>query len=307
MANTEIVGTARKIRNDELDAWYASPKEASEPGFEDWVRKEKEWVACFNIPIRNLFFFEQGRKFPGKLCFIKEYGEHILFAMPAIKNSHNCKYIALKLFQLAITEARIRNVPHLETFLDDCNNPYKILKEALIEVGFRVRKHKILYGRSLEKPLKHKVEKYITYRSVDELGIEIVKELFLKSLIGSLDNTNDLFPPTPDEEFKVIWKSMHMREKLGKVAFYKHQPMGLVFLDIIEEKTGSFVYLAVLPELRGLGFGDLLFANGLDILRTIGAIKYLDSTSISNYPMIKIFERNGCRRIMSRMEFVYQK
>ncbi|MCL0098234.1 hypothetical protein M1O19_07005, partial [Dehalococcoidia bacterium] len=53
------------------------------------------------------------------------------------------------------------------------------------------------------------------------------------------------------------------------------------------------------------GFGDLLFVDGLNMLRALGALKYLDSTNILNYPMIKVFERNGCKKIMARMEFVY--
>lgn len=306
MANTEITGIARKIRSIELDTWYASPKEPSEPSFKNWVEEEKEWVACFNIPIRNLFIFEQGGKFPGKLCFIQEDKDYILFAMPTIKSCPDCKYIALRLFQLAVTEARTRNIPRINTFLDDCNSPYEILKEALIKAGFQVGKRKVLYGRSLERLLKHKVKKNLTYRSVGRIGVESVKELFFKSLSGSLEDIDNPFVLTPAEEFKLIWKSTHVRKDFWKVAFYKHQPVGLVFPDVVQEKTGSFVYLAVLPEFRGRRFGDLLFLDSLDMLRSMRATEYLGSTNISNYPMIKIFERNVCRKIASRMEFVYQ-
>ncbi|MCL0079106.1 GNAT family N-acetyltransferase, partial [Dehalococcoidia bacterium] len=185
------------------------------------------------------------------------------------------------------------------------HKPYEILEEALVQAGFRVSKHKALYERSLEKPLLHKADKSLTYASVTKLGVETVKELFLRSLSGSLDNVDALFTQTPDEEFKAICGPIQQRQKLWRVAFYKHEPVGLVFPDIVQEKTGTFVYLSVLPEFRGRGFGDLLFVDGLNMLRALGALKYLDSTNILNYPMIKVFERNGCKKIMARMEFVY--
>lgn len=119
----KIDGIARRIRSDEVNIWYASPKEASESNYEEWIHNEKAWAASFNIPIENLFIFEQGGKFPGKLCFIEEDNEHILFAMPAIKMCPECKNIAINLFQLAISEAKTRNVHRLDTFLDDCNEP----------------------------------------------------------------------------------------------------------------------------------------------------------------------------------------
>ena len=65
-------GIARKIEPNEIDVWLASPKEPTDKNFTDWVEGEKDWVREFNIPIRNLFIFEQEGKFLGKLCFIDE-------------------------------------------------------------------------------------------------------------------------------------------------------------------------------------------------------------------------------------------
>ena len=302
--NNKADGIARPIQPSELDIWLASPKESTDKNFADWLAGEKDWVAQFNIPIRNLFIFEQTGKFPGKLCFIDEDENHILFAMPAIKNAPDAKSIALKLFQLAIAETRARKIPRLETFLDDCNAPYEILKQALVETGFRVRKHKVVYEKSLDEPIKFESDKILTYKNIDEIGLEMVMRLFFQSLQGSLDYSGDLFPASPEQEFNIIWQPMR-RKNLPRVAYYENQPAGLILPDLIDDETGTFTYLAILPEFRGKGLGNTLFVDGLNLFRSIGATEYFDSTGITNQPMIKIFEKNGCEKVMNRIEFVY--
>ena len=302
--NNKTGGIARKIEPAELDIWLASPKESTDKNFADWLAGENDWVRQFNIPIRNLFIFEQAGKFPGKLCFIDEDENHILFAMPAIKKVPDAKDIALKLFQLAIAETRARNIPRLETYLDDCNSPYEALKQALTEVGFRLRKNKVLYERSLEEPFNLESDKILTYKNIDEIGLETVKRLCFQSLQGSLDYSEDLFPASPEKEFDTDWRMMH-RKDLTRVAFYENQPVGVILPDLIDDESGTFTYMAILPEFRGKGFGNTLFIDGLKLFKSIGASQYCDSTGVTNLPMIKIFEKNGCTKVMNRLEYIY--
>jgi ribosomal protein S18 acetylase RimI-like enzyme len=302
--NNRAGGIARKIEPAELDIWLASPKESTDKNFADWFAEENDWVRQFNIPIRNLFIFEQAGKFPGKLCFIDEDENHILFAMPAIKKVPEAKDIALKLFQLAIAETRARNIPRLETFLDDCNSPYEPLKQALNEAGFQVRKNKVIYEKSLAEPIKLESDKTQTYKNVDEVGLETIKRLCFQSLPGSLDYSGDLFPASPEKEFNAIWQPMR-RKDLTRVAYNENQPVGLILPDLIDDESGTFTYMAILPEFRGKGFGNTLFIDGLKLFKSIGATQYVDSTGVTNLPMIKIFEKNGCKKVMNRIEFVY--
>lgn len=297
-------GIARKIDLDEMDIWLASPKESTDKNFTDWLAGEKDWVRDFNIPIRNLFIFEQAGKFPGKLCFIDEDKNHILFAMPAIKKAPDAKDITLKLFQLAIAETRARNIPRLETYLDDYNTPYDVLKQALDEARFQVRKNKVIYERSLEEPFKLESDKILTYKSIDEIGLEKVKQLFIQSLQGSLDYSGDLFPALPEKEFDFDWRMMR-RKDLTRVAFYDNEPVGLILPDLMDDETGTFTYMAIMPDFRGKGFGNTLFVDGLKLFKSIGASQYYDSTSVTNLPMIKIFEKNGCTKVMNRIEYIY--
>lgn len=297
-------GIARKIGPTEMDIWLASPKEPTDKNFADWVEGEKDWVRDFNIPIRNLFIFEQAGKFPGKLCFIDEDENHILFAMPAIKKIPDAKNIALKLFQLAIAETRVRNIPRLEAYLDDCNTPYDSLKQALVEAGFQVRKNKVIYERSLEEPFKLESDKILTYKGIDEIGLEKVKRLCFQSLQGSLDYSGDLFPASSEKEFDIDWRMMR-RKDLTRVAFYENQPVGVILPDLMDDETGTFTYMAIMPDFRNKGFGNTLFVDGLKLFKSIGASQYSDSTSVTNLPMIKIFEKNGCKKFMNRIEYVY--
>ncbi len=297
-------GIARKIGPAEMDIWLASPKEPTDKNFADWVEGEKDWVRDFNIPIRNLFIFEQAGKFPGKLCFIDEDENHILFAMPAIKKVPDAKNIALKLFRLAIDETRVRNVPRLETYLDDCNTPYDALKQALAEAGFQVRKNKVIYERRLEEPFKLESDKILTYKGIDEIGLEKVKQLCLQSLQGSLDYSGDLFPASSEKEFDIDWRMMR-RKDLTRVAFYENQLVGVILPDLMDDETGTFTYMAIMLDFRGKGFGNTLFVDGLKLFKSIGASQYSDSTSVTNLPMIKIFEKNGCKKFMNRIEYVY--
>jgi ribosomal protein S18 acetylase RimI-like enzyme len=304
MENNKVSGNARPIQPDELTVWLASPKEPNDKNFTDWLAEEKDWVREFNIPIRNLFIFEQAGKFPGKLCFIDEDENHILFAMPAIKKVPDAKDIALRLFQLAIAETRARNISRLEAYLDDCNTPYNALKQALAEAGFQVRKNKVIYERSLEDPITLESDKNLTYISIDETGLELVKQLFFQSLKDSLDYSDDLFPASPEQEFNIIWQPMR-RKNLTRVAFYETQPVGIILPDLMDDETGTFTYMAILPEFRGKGFGNTLFVDGLKLFKSIGATQYSDSTGITNLPMIKIFEKNGCKKVMNRIEYIY--
>jgi ribosomal protein S18 acetylase RimI-like enzyme len=61
-------------------------------------------------------------------------------------------------------------------------------------------------------------------------------------------------------------------------------------------EEGSILQLGVVAELRGRGLGALLHAHALCALRAAGVRRYIDSTSVSNAAMLRVFERAGCRR-----------
>ena len=147
------------------------------------------------------------------------------------------------------------------------------------------------------------MNKILTYKGIDEIGLEKVKQLCIQSLQGSLDYSGDLFPASPEHEFDIDWRMMR-RKDLTRVAFYENEPVGLILPDL-DENEGTFTYMAIMPDFRGKGFGNTLFIDGLKLFKSIGASQYSDSTSVTNLPMIKIFEKNGCKKFMNRIEYVY--
>jgi len=287
--NSEIKGIARRIGTEELDTWIASPMLPSEAEFEDWVEDETDFVS--NIPIKNLIIFEQNGQFPGKLAFVHEETKRLVFLAPAIRDCSHVKSIALSLFHCAISEAKTRSIPELTGIIDNCNEHCDILKDCLLETGFVEHEQKIIYRRNLKTPLICKEEKTLEYRSLKELDDESLKE----GQALYYDSSDSL------EQFKNKWFS---RGKHWKLVFYEDRLVGLSFLNL-NEHVATLDYLAVDPEVQGQGFGNAIFVSALNFAISMGATRYIDSTNTSNTPMIKILEKNGCKKYISRTEYIY--
>ena len=60
---------------------------------------------------------------------------------------------------------------------------------------------------------------------------------------------------------------------------------------------GSLLNFGVKPEFRGKGYGSIIHSKGLELLKEMGAKKYIGSTKPTNYAMLRVFEINGCRKI----------
>ncbi|MBU1626302.1 GNAT family N-acetyltransferase [bacterium] len=297
-------GHSRKITDDEFALWIACPKEKGDEGYNKWIEDEKKWFSQNKIPIKNLFIYEEDGKFPGKLCFClsSEEKSYIVFPAPAIKAGSDIKTIAINLFNFAIEEGKKRGTKNLFAFLDDHNNHIDILKEAYIEAGFCDNEHKFLFSRELDSdliPFKDEKLEFVTGKFFKE---DYIKELFKRSLPGSLDHAGCPFLPDLDEDFQTI-KGATNDDFL--IAFLDKEPVGFSSLCLISKDKGTLGYICVLPESRGRGYGDIIFAESLNRFRQKGVKEYLGSTNVKNYPMIEIFKRNGCVQKYYRIEFTY--
>lgn len=83
-----------------------------------------------------------------------------------------------------------------------------------------------------------------------------------------------------------------------KMAFLGDEPAGMVFPqpDPDNSKSGMVLYVAVAEKFRGRGFGKILHAKGLADLAIMGSKHHTGSTDSINRPMLRIFDRNGCRK-----------
>ncbi|MBV8883582.1 MAG: GNAT family N-acetyltransferase [Chroococcidiopsidaceae cyanobacterium CP_BM_RX_35] len=64
--------------------------------------------------------------------------------------------------------------------------------------------------------------------------------------------------------------------------------------DGLEE--GTIYDIGVLPEYRGLGFGNNLLSQGTRVLQELGVWRVFCDTALNNVPMISIFRRVGYRQ-----------
>jgi GNAT superfamily N-acetyltransferase len=295
----KIMGNARKITDNELDLWIAAPLEQTEKKYSDWIEKEKEWVSDNKIPMLNLFIYENEGTYPGKLCILNEPG-WLLISPPVIKNCRSTIKIVESLYRFAIDDVKKRNIPCLYAYIDQHNEHHTKIIEGIIKAGFIRCEIKQLYYRALEDlPVKIDILKFgYGY----ELGENVIKRLFIRSREGSLDYAGNPHPPDIDDDFETI-RPVSIEDYV--IAYLDDEVVGFSSPGFCMKETGTLGFITILPEYRGRGFGDLLFIESLKRLISMGAKKYLGSANIKNYPMINIFERNGCKKKVLRSIFVY--
>jgi GNAT superfamily N-acetyltransferase len=83
-----------------------------------------------------------------------------------------------------------------------------------------------------------------------------------------------------------------------RIAYVESEPAGVVLPQAFEKRDneGTLFYVAVRPAFRGRGYGRVLHAAGLEFLSRKGIVKYVGSTDARNFPMLAVFQTNGCRQ-----------
>jgi ribosomal protein S18 acetylase RimI-like enzyme len=280
---------ARRIRNDELQRWIESPLLSSDAGFDEWVISENEFVR--GIPYGDLLIFEEDGLFPGKLAFVHQEADTLVFLAPAIKECPIVAEIAVSLFKCARAEALSRGVSELLGIIDSHTEHREILKDSLLGVGFREKQQKVLYRRNLAGPLAVGTDQTLSFKGLDEVDDDTAEQAMSLhgGAWGSLDDFRDA-GSAPGRHWKVVCRDRKL--------------VGLSFLNV-EGEQATMHYIATAPEARGNGYGQVILATALNHAMSLGATRYLDSTEVSNVPMIRLFERNGCEAFLSRTEYVY--
>ncbi|MHC5012434.1 MAG: GNAT family N-acetyltransferase [Planctomycetota bacterium] len=91
----------------------------------------------------------------------------------------------------------------------------------------------------------------------------------------------------------------------GVVALKDGAPVGIAIRTSAPgDETATLQYLGLVPEARGRGHGRALLLTVLHEARGEGAAHYVGSTSVTNAPMRRVFERIGCRPAGSRHVYV---
>jgi len=151
------------------------------------------------------------------------------------------------------------------------------------------------YARRSIEGYKSPYNDPFTYKSVAELGEECVIELLLP-FVDNLDSLAGFAQSRVEFQALAEHAGSAYRPENWLIAYLNEAPIGATFptrwWDHLE--GGSITLVAVLPVYQGKGYGKILHAKGLEILASIGVLKYVGSTATTNTPMLRIFERNGC-------------
>ncbi|MFN8672796.1 MAG: GNAT family N-acetyltransferase [Candidatus Sericytochromatia bacterium] len=190
--------------------------------------------------------------------------------------------------------------------LSDDREPHLKINLFLEKIGFKITKKKILYDKFLEKH-NFNYEDIFEYKTISEIGedkfIEIFDEVTKDDIEregisasiyyqGIKDDANKTFNPN---RWKIV---IYNKDIIGVI-------MPQVFWDLPEE--GSIFYIGLIPKYRKKGYGKILHAKGLELLKDEGVKRYIGSTLDNNLGMNKIFELNNCNKVMTRFFYKLDK
>lgn len=175
----------------------------------------------------------------------------------------------------------------------------RVWREILEWNGFSVLQDKAYFRRKIADYIAPPGE-VLAYKAMAEVGREMMLKVYG---LTYAENPNRNFS-SPEIDFRSHEESAgQLFDPQGwLVAFLGKQPIGIVlpqrFSDSPEE--GTLMSVGIVNEYRGRGFGRVLHAKGLEVLRHQGATDYIGSTDVQNLPMIRIFGLNGCEKIGTR-------
>lgn len=189
---------ARKISNKELQKWIACPLSENDKNYARWIKDEQEWIKDNDIKIENMFVVEENGKFLMKLCVLDENREHILFLTPVIGNLPNKEVIAERMFGFVIQETKSRNVQRVDAIIDNETDDFNVFVDALQTTGFKINKRKHLFSKNLAEEVTTKpLPDSITMKTIEEVGRDKFKKLFIDCVEDSFDTIDDLQPQSP--------------------------------------------------------------------------------------------------------------
>jgi RimJ/RimL family protein N-acetyltransferase len=179
-------------------------------------------------------------------------------------------------------------------------NQNKFMKEC----GLKIKYSKKLFTRSLRN-FKSSSRDNLEYRSVPEIGLQQFFVLF-KACVEDHIKKFDQFKKYFNKVKKLIHNTYDIEN--WKAVSLNNVNIGIVMPHIFPEDTklGTLLEIGLKASYRGKGYGRIIHARGLGLLKEMGAKRYLGSTEITNYAMLRVFELNGCRKLFIR-HFFYAK
>lgn len=189
-------------------------------------------------------------------------------------------------------KATDKGVLHLHFVISSKSPNYTYYEEVFQRLQFQHQKSCVMVLKDLSDVTD--VEVPFTLKTIDEVGEDIFKTIWLESMQFSLNTKETL---SIDQLLYAFQTEIGDRwNEHCLVAFQGKDPVGVI-LPHIEPGTveeGRLFYLGIVPNMRDKRYGTKLHEKALYILKEIGASYYVGSTDEMNDAMKRVFSNNNC-------------
>ncbi len=169
------------------------------------------------------------------------------------------------------------------------------------ECGLKIKYSKQLFTKNLRNFKSNYKDKF-EYRSLNGPGLP----KFFRTFKASIED--------PIKQYRQFQRYVNKMKKLigdtydignWKVVSLNKENIGVIMPHVFPEdpKLGTLLEIGLKPEYRGKGYGRIIHERGLELLKEMGAKKYLGSTETTNHAMLRVFELNGCKKWFIRHFF----
>lgn len=239
----------------------------------------------------------------GKLKTLKIAQEEILITALVIEDQNNYQSYGTSLINYLKDICNDKTI--LGTTWDE--EKYQPMELLLLQNNFKMYVEK----QYIEKEIinyQSPYEKIFDFKSLKDTG----KESFLSIYAGLfLENkSRDFAGKTPEQDFSelVEYAGEEFNAEFWEIVYYQQRPVGVVMPQIYPDsngKEGGLFNWGFLPTYRGKGWGKVLHSYALERLSQMGVTMYIDSTDIENEAMLKVFEKNQCKKVGIRKQYIY--
>lgn len=187
---------------------------------------------------------------------------------------------------IIVTENRVRD-----------RNQNKFMKKS----GLKIKYSRQLFRRDLRN-FKSNYKDIFEYKSLSELGLIKFFRIYKISVEDPI-NQYEEFQKYINKMKKFIRNTYNYNN--WKVASLNKVNIGVVMPHVLPEnpKHGTIWDIGLKPRYRGKGYGRIIHARGLELLKQMGAKKYGGATGTTNHAMLRVFELNGCKKLNVRHFF----
>lgn len=170
------------------------------------------------------------------------------------------------------------------------------------DCGLKIKFSKNLFTRNL-RTFRSTYKDVFCYTSFTEIELHKLHKLFKLCIKDSIESYIRFRKYS--NKLKRLVRNVYDYEN-WKIVSLNNKAIGIIMPHVFPEEPGlgTLLEIGLKPEYRGKGYGRIIHAHGLEILKQMGAKKYLGSTETTNYAMLRVFKLNGCRKLFKRHFFI---